>query len=67
MQDPKDSKSCPRCRKPNLCQAKSDPEACWCMALPPQRPVPISDMEACLCPNCLKEVLLEHVTDENSP
>ncbi|MBK1657186.1 hypothetical protein E2C05_26855 [Paracraurococcus ruber] len=41
--------ACPRCGQPVPCDPAG---ACWCMALPPRRPVPQAGT-GCLCPDCL--------------
>lgn len=57
MPKAQDSKSCPACGAPNLCQAGSEVEKCWCMNFP--KVLVVENAESCLCEKCLESKLLE--------
>lgn len=52
------SKICPQCQSDFSCTTAAD-ESCWCMDYPAL--LSPKDQTACLCPNCLAEVLQKEV------
>ena len=50
---------CPACGTEFDCGAKSGRETCWCFNLP--NVMPVDSKQDCLCPQCLKKRIDEHV------
>lgn len=60
-------KTCAKCSHHFNCTSNTD---CWCMALPQIIPIPDSNNDNCLCPNCLnnqiqKSLQSGSVSDQN--